>query len=583
MGYSTNSRHEPGVWHRVRTRLHGLDAGRARLLGLLAVTCGLATGLLSLAEFVAAPAANLPGLLAITVSCGATLMAAALLLRLGRLSYALNIAGVALMMMGMAAGPLMPDGLAAAAILPLAGAVLTLPEQRGRPLAGMFILAFVAGIAGESAAYLYGGTAEVVGSAHWSLSLIQTGVMLAFVYGLVWWAGDRGWSATTRAQHAMESQRQLLQVNERLLSTLDPQGVLDLIADSLKPVLAYDNLAIYRVDRAAGVMRPMMVRDRFEQLIMGTTFPLDSGVTGWVIEHGEAQCVNDVQLDERAAMIPGTPDEPESLIVLPLWARGEVVGTLNLGRMGKAEAHFGAAEFELARLFAGQASIAIQNAETHRAVWNRAQTDSLTGLHNRGALDARLAALVETTPQSCALIMVDLDGFKSYNDRHGHPAGDKVLQAVGRAIDSSLRERDLSFRYGGDEFVILLPRTGVKQAAQIADRVRHAIKEHPIVAGTLTASAGVACHPVHAADASALISVADAALYRAKASGGDYTEVCGRRPTKPRRTRPALRTEADLEPQLTSGKDARLPATGRVNPARPHELRYVGNRPPVTS
>jgi diguanylate cyclase (GGDEF)-like protein len=277
----------------------------------------------------------------------------------------------------------------------------------------------------------------------------------------------------------------------------------------------------------------MVARDRFEQLIMGTTFPLDIGVTGWVVEHGEAQCVNDIHLDDRAATIPGTPEEPESLIVVPLLVRGQVAGTLNVGRMGKDDAHFSPAEFDLARLFAGQASIAIQNAETHRAVSDRAETDSLTGLRNRGAFDARLDGLLDGKKvQTCALIMVDLDGFKSYNDRHGHPAGDTALQAVGRAIDSAVRERDLSFRYGGDEFAILLPRTRASQAMQIANRVRHAIKQHPIVAGTLTASAGVACHPIHADDKAALISAADAALYRAKAAGGDRTEIFRRSPSR---------------------------------------------------
>jgi diguanylate cyclase (GGDEF)-like protein len=262
-------------------------------------------------------------------------------------------------------------------------------------------------------------------------------------------------------------------------------------------------------------------------MILGTTFPLDIGVTGWVVAHGEAQLVNDIHLDRRATTIPGTPDEPESLIVVPLFVRGQVAGTMNVGRMGEREAHFSLAEFELARLFAGQASIALQNAETHRAVRNRAETDFLTGLHNRGAFDARLDALVANpVAQPCALIMVDLDNFKHYNDRHGHPAGDTALQAVGRAIDSAVRERDVTFRYGGDEFAILLPRTGVNPAAQVARRVRRAIKEHPIVAGTLTASAGVACHPVHATSKEALVAAADAALYRAKDSGGDTIEIC---------------------------------------------------------
>jgi diguanylate cyclase (GGDEF)-like protein len=556
MNYSTSPLPGPGVWHRVRAQGLGDDPGLSRLLGRLAIGSLMVTGFLLLLEVVAAPRAELPEVLAITVASGASVTAAALLLRIGRWSYALNIVGVVLMVLGTEAGALMPDGLDAAAILPLAGALLTLPEHRGRPLAGMFVLAFVASMSGESAAYLHAAMSGAVGNSSWAQTLIGSGAMLAFVYGLVWWAGDQLWSANVRTQTALASQRQLLEVNERLLSSFDPQGVLALIADSLKSVLAYDNLTIYRVDRDAGVMRPMEVRDRFAQLIMGATIPIDMGVTGWVVEHGEAQCVNDVQRDRRAATIPGTPDEPESLIVVPLLIRGEVAATLNVGRMGKAEAHFSDAEFELAQLFAGQASIAIQNAEAHRAVWNRAETDSLTGLHNRGAFDSRLDDMLDDeTPQSCALIMLDLDGFKRYNDRHGHQAGDRVLQAVGRAIDSAVRERDLSFRFGGDEFAVLLPRTRVSQAEQIADRVRHAINTHPIVAGTLTASAGVACHPAHAADKSALISAADAALYRAKAAGKDRTEVGGSRPARSRRKRQS----AGRSPVLTDTAGAAEP------------------------
>ena len=506
-----------------------LGAGHAHIVGRLAGAGALAAVLLLLGAVAVTPKAHLPGLLAIAAASGALVMAAAVLLGQGKWTYGLDIAGVALMLLGIAAGALLPDGLDAAAILPLAGAVLTVPHKRGRALVALFVLALAASVAGQTAAYTYGGMANVVGPANVPRSLIESSLMTAFIYGLVCWVADRWWAATTRAQHALVSQRRLLEVNERLLSTLDPEGVLSLIADSLKPVLAYDNLTIYQVDREAGVVKAVVARDRFSQLIMGTTFPLDIGVTGWVVEHGEAQCVNDIHLDRRAATIPGTPDEPESLIVVPLLVRGQVAGTLNVGRMGKAEAHFSPGEFELARLFAGQASIALQNAEIHRAMWDRAQTDALTGLRNRGAFDERLRALVENpSAHPCALIMIDLDGFKKYNDRYGHPAGDTVLQAVGRAMDSAIRERDLTFRYGGDEFAILLPRTNVDPAAQVAKRVRRAIKEHPIMAGMLTASAGLACHPIHVDGGPALVAAADAALYRAKAFGGDRTAICGR-------------------------------------------------------
>jgi diguanylate cyclase (GGDEF)-like protein len=512
---------------------------QARTFSLLALVGVALTAGLLFVEAIASPAERLPGTAGVTAMCGATLVLAAVLLRRRAHPAILDAVGVVLMIQGVAAGILLPDGLDAAAVLPLAGAVLTLPSRHGRFLVAMFCLAFVASMAGEAAAL----TAETRHQQGLSVpqSLAVSGVMLGLTYALVWWVGDRWWRASLRAQYALDGQRRLLEVNERLLSTLDQKGVLSLIADSLKFLVAYDNLSIYRVDRKAGVFRPVLARDRFADLILKATFPLSTGITGWVVAHGEAQCVNDSSADPRAANIPGTPSEPEALIVVPLFVKGEVAGTLNMGRMGGQEAYFSPSEFDLARLFAGQASIALQNAETHRAVWDRAETDALTALRNRGAFDSRLKALASRRSlQPFALIMVDLDGFKAYNDRHGHLAGDSVLQAVGQAICSAVRDRDLAFRYGGDEFAILIPNTDHDVAMMVAERVGRAIAEVRLPEdGFLTASAGVACYPLDAASGAALVAAADRALYQAKASGGDQTvDCCGLREAEARAQEP---------------------------------------------
>jgi diguanylate cyclase (GGDEF)-like protein len=507
-------------------RVAAAGTEQARTLGLLALVGVLVTAALLLVEAVASPAERLPGTAGVTAMCGATLVVAAVLLRRRANPVVLDAVGMVLMVQGVAAGLLLPDGLDAAAILPLAGAVLTLPSRHGRFLVAMFCLAFVASMAGEAAALVVGMEHSHRLSVPQSLAV--SGVMLGLTYALVWWVGDRWWRASSQAQYALDGQRRLLEVNERLLSTLDPEGVLSLIADSLKYLVAYDNLSVYRVDRKAGVFRPVLARDRFADLIMEATFPLSTGITGWVVAHGEAQCVNDSSADPRAANIPGTPSEPEALIVVPLFVKGEVAGTLNMGRMGGKEAYFSSSEFDLARLFAGQASIALQNAETHRAVWDLAETDALTGVRNRGAFDKRLKALAARRSfQPFALIMVDLDGFKAYNDRHGHLAGDSVLQAVGQAICSAVRDRDLAYRYGGDEFAILIPNTDHDVAMLVAERVGSAVaKVRPANDGSLTASAGVACYPLDAASGAALVAAADRALYRAKASGGDRAVDC---------------------------------------------------------
>ena len=479
------------------------------------------------------PEANRPGHLLVAALLGAALAVAFLLLRRGFKPLVLITAGVLLMGLGVAVGVLLPASLDAAVVLPLAGAVVAVPAARGRPLLALLAAAFGASLAGET---IYHAGTQAAGSASLleeSLSVLESGVMLAFVYGLLWWVGDRWWRADDQARRALMSQRRLLEVNERLLSTLDPEGVFELIADSLESVVACDNLTIYRVDRAAGILRPVLARDRHARLIIETPFPIGVGLTGWVVAHGTAECVNDAKGDPRVSTIPGTPDEPEALIVVPLLVDGEVAGTLNVGRMGRQEAHFSPGEFELTRLFAGQASIALRNAEMLRAVTARAETDALTGLLNRGAFDHELARLTaDQRVHPLVLVMLDLDGFKQYNDELGHPAGDALLQAAGHAISASVRDGDLCFRYGGDEFALLLPRTDEASALLIAERVREAIA----AAGSggryrVTTSIGVSGSNGDDQARESMVAVADSALYRAKGLGGDRVELWRGRPS----------------------------------------------------
>ncbi len=324
-------------------------------------------------------------------------------------------------------------------------------------------------------------------------------------------------------EHQLANQRRLLEVNETLLSTLDPRAVLEMIADSLKEVVAYDTLTIYRVDKEAAVRRAVVARDRFADVIMGYAGPLGVGITGWVIDRNEAVLANDAHLDPRSVQIPGTPFEPESMIVVPLRVGGEVIGTLNIGRMGEAESHFDEQEFELTQLFAGQASIALQNAEVHRAVEVRAERDALTGLHNHGAFQRDLgAALAAEGGPGLAVLMMDLDAFKAFNDTYGHPAGDALLHAIGEAIVGAVRDDGRAYRYGGDEFAAILPAMGRSGAQAVAERIRTAVAATTAAAETeqarpaVTISVGIATFPHDGRAKDALVRAADADLYRVK-------------------------------------------------------------------
>ncbi len=323
-------------------------------------------------------------------------------------------------------------------------------------------------------------------------------------------------------ERRLASQRRLLEVNETLLSTLDPQTVLEMIADSLKTVVAYDSLTIYRVDREANSRRAVVARDRFAEMILEYVGPLGVGLTGWVIDRNEPVLANDAHLDPRSVQIPGTPYEPESMIVVPLGVGGEVIGTLNIGRIGEAESHFSQDEFELTKLFAGQASIALQNAEAHRAVEVRAERDSLTGLGNHGAFQRELGGMADGPADApFAVLMMDLDRFKAFNDRYGHPAGDSLLQAVGGAIMAAIRDGDRAYRYGGDEFAVILPGATRSQAHEVAQRIREAVAEAGQAAvrdggPAVTISLGIAAHPLDGETKKALVEAADTDLYLAK-------------------------------------------------------------------
>ncbi|HYF65413.1 MAG TPA: diguanylate cyclase [Herpetosiphonaceae bacterium] len=150
------------------------------------------------------------------------------------------------------------------------------------------------------------------------------------------------------------------------------------------------------------------------------------------------------------------------------------------------------------------------------------RTDGLTGLANRRAFDGGLARQIQQAAQSgqpLAVVMVDVDSFKSYNDTYGHPAGDAVLRQVAQHLAAAARGADLVARYGGEEFVLLLPNTSLAQATRVAERCRASVAAAAWPGRPVTISAGVAATPEGAPDPVALVAAADQAVYQAKRQG----------------------------------------------------------------
>jgi diguanylate cyclase (GGDEF)-like protein/excisionase family DNA binding protein len=308
----------------------------------------------------------------------------------------------------------------------------------------------------------------------------------------------------------IHSQRELLRVTEAILTNLDPGAVIAEVADSLDGIVPVDTLGVYVHDVSRHWLSPMLARGVGADSFMARRLPDSGSVVSEVLTSGEARSVRRGGAD------------PAALIIAPLRGRDRVLGILHLKRLG-ADARFDTREFDLVRLFAAHASIALQNALTHRAVEIRAQMDALTGLRNHGTFRDELKAAVLAGGRF-ALLMLDLDDFKTFNDRHGHEAGNVLLRSIAEAIRRACRESDQLYRYGGDEFAIILPRTGLDDAIDVAQRIRGAIRDQP--GGTrrragMRCSVGVATFPADASDQAGLLLAADRAMYAAKRAGRD--------------------------------------------------------------
>jgi diguanylate cyclase (GGDEF)-like protein len=321
----------------------------------------------------------------------------------------------------------------------------------------------------------------------------------------------------------LEAQRQLLRATESILSTLDPGAVVEEIAAQVGSLVPADTLLLATRDPRTRGIRMLFTQGLEAGLLRQEHDPDVGRMADWV--------ERTAQLLRLQASAPPPPDlelahawDHAALVVAPLRGSSGVAGGLCLLRAGP-DATFTDAELELIQLFAGHVAIALRNAVEHRAVEIRAQTDSLTGLKNQGTFQERLDAAVDRG-SPFALLIVDLDGFKGFNDARGHEAGNELLRDIAGAFLSACRETDEVFRYGGDEFAIILPGAETAGAVEVAERVGRAVRELRVGSdgvAPISCSVGVAAFPADASDRNGLVLAADRACYAAKAAGRGRT------------------------------------------------------------
>ena len=259
-------------------------------------------------------------------------------------------------------------------------------------------------------------------------------------------------------------------------------------------------------------------------------FNADNPIIAWLEK--EVSPLSLGQIDSMAEFKGLWQTEREKLItsnlelLYPIKSRGKLIGILALAKKqrGKLYTH---EDIELVMGMASQAGIIIENAQLYSQAVARANTDGLTELYNHRHFHERLEQEIARGSRfgtTFSLIMLDLDLFKAYNDIYGHLAGDEVLRRIGKYIEGSIRSIDLAFRYGGEEFAVILPETRLDDAYRVAERIRKTIESKTSSkAMPITASLGIANWPVDGVMKEEIIARADAALYRAKQTGRNRT------------------------------------------------------------
>ena len=296
-----------------------------------------------------------------------------------------------------------------------------------------------------------------------------------------------------------------------LAATHDVASLLEIVVDSAVQLARAQGARLLVADEGTDVL--------VEQLRRGD-LGAAAGLLDAPVRYGEG--IEGRALQTRQAVIG---DEPAPLLAAPLVAEERVLGLLTL--VGDPERPFGRDDAERVGSLVGQGAVAIENARLHRLIQKQAKTDPLTQLLNRREFEEQLAREVERAQRfgtPVGLVVLDLDDFKLINDRFGHLAGDGVLKAAASAIRQCTREIDQPARWGGEEFAVILPHTGLDGAARLAERLRQAIGERQIPTPDgrsvrVTASFGVAALPGSGTTQVELTAAADDAVYRSKRAG----------------------------------------------------------------
>jgi diguanylate cyclase (GGDEF)-like protein len=324
-------------------------------------------------------------------------------------------------------------------------------------------------------------------------------------------------------------------VAKALTSSLNLDSILQTIMEKMAEYFRPDTWSLLMVDEEKDELYFAIAVGAAAEVLSKARLKVGEGIAGWVAQHGQVLIVPDVQSDPRfsARLDEMTQLQTRSVICVPLRSKHRVLGVIQL-----INANVGLTEQEMFFLQAlcDYAAISIENARAVEKIQELTITDDCTGLFNARHLHKTLETEVYRSARfgyQFSVIFIDLDFFKQVNDRHGHLVGSRLLAEVGYRIKAQLRLIDFAFRYGGDEFVVLLPQTTKDQAVVVAKRLQDSMRSGTFCTEqglnlTVRASMGLATFPHDAQTPHDIIRQADEMMYMVKNTTRDNIGIVSR-------------------------------------------------------
>ena len=329
-------------------------------------------------------------------------------------------------------------------------------------------------------------------------------------------------------EHLVKDLSVIYEIGQEVNSVVDLGDLYEHITKTLKHHLKIEQFAVLVFDENKEDMHVKAASGfKDNEHVLRATFHKGEGISGLVAQTGKKIYIRDTSTDKRFLKYKKDElTERSSFLSIPLKYKNEIYGVINYGRAGTSG--FSLSDVKMLTLVANQVALAIANAKLYTRTRELSVTDELTGVHNRRHFQQMLQMEWKRAvrfERELSVVMLDIDLFKEYNDTYLHIEGDRVLQRIGSILRSNLREVDTVARFGGEEFVLLLPSTDKAGAVAVAEKVRQLLEKERFVTEkgeptrVVTISGGVATYPCDVQTIEDLIDHADIALYKAKTEG----------------------------------------------------------------